>query len=97
MISGGLQQFAVDVRTDLLPTADMFHCVVRFQIFKLMRIPQILPPDLPPANKRPESYSKPIALIGCGPASISCATFLARLGYTNLTIFEKQEYIGGLR
>lgn len=38
-----------------------------------------------------------MALIGCGPASISCATFLARLGYTNLTIFEKENYIGGLR
>ena len=38
-----------------------------------------------------------MALIGCGPASISCATFLARLGYTNVTIFEKENYIGGLR
>lgn len=38
-----------------------------------------------------------MALIGCGPASISCATFLARLGYTNLTVFEKENYIGGLR
>jgi dihydropyrimidine dehydrogenase (NADP+) len=41
-------------------------------------------------------YSSKIALIGCGPASISCATFLARLGYKNLTIFEKQDYLGGL-
>lgn len=38
-----------------------------------------------------------MALIGCGPASISCATFLARLGYTNLTVFEKENYMGGLR
>ena len=38
-----------------------------------------------------------MALIGCGPASISCATFLARLGYQDLTIFEKYDYIGGLR
>ena len=38
-----------------------------------------------------------MALIGCGPASISCATFLARLGYTNLTVFEKEYYMGGLR
>lgn len=38
-----------------------------------------------------------MALIGCGPASISCATFLARLGYTNLTVIEKENYIGGLR
>ena len=38
-----------------------------------------------------------VAFIGCGPASVSCATFLARLGYDNLTVFEKEEYIGGLR
>lgn len=37
-----------------------------------------------------------IALLGCGPASISCATFLARLGYNDLTIFEKESYFGGL-
>ena len=54
------------------------------------------PPSLPP-EQLPESYGARVALIGCGPASISCATFLARLGYTNLTIFEKENYIGGLR
>jgi dihydropyrimidine dehydrogenase (NADP+) len=43
-----------------------------------------------------EKYSSKIALIGCGPASISCATFLARLGYKDLTVYEKQEYLGGL-
>lgn len=37
-----------------------------------------------------------IALLGCGPASLSCATFLARLGYDDITIFEKENYIGGL-
>ncbi len=37
-----------------------------------------------------------IALLGCGPASISCATFLARLGYSSVTVFEKEEYTGGL-
>jgi dihydropyrimidine dehydrogenase (NADP+) len=43
-----------------------------------------------------DKYSSKIALIGCGPASISCATFLARLGYKDLTIFEKEDYLGGL-
>lgn len=37
-----------------------------------------------------------IALFGCGPASLSCASFLARLGYDDITIFEKENYIGGL-
>jgi len=36
-------------------------------------------------------------MFGCGPASISCATFLARLGYSDITIFEKETFIGGLR
>ncbi|XP_065566946.1 dihydropyrimidine dehydrogenase [NADP(+)]-like isoform X2 [Artemia franciscana] len=63
-------------------------------IFKQMRIPQIRPPDLP--EVMPPSYSSKIALIGCGPASISCATFLARLGYSDVTIFERNEYVGGL-
>lgn len=62
-----------------------------------MKIPQIRDPSLPPLDKLPNSYRAKIALFGCGPASISCATFLARLGYTDLTIFEKEQYIGGLR
>ena len=43
-----------------------------------------------------DKYSSQVALIGCGPASMSCATFLARLGYKDLTIFEKHDYLGGL-
>ena len=62
-----------------------------------MRIPQIRDPSLPPMSEMPDSYKAKVALIGCGPASISCATFLARLGYSNLTVFEKENYIGGLR
>uniref|UniRef100_A0A3Q1IIH2 Dihydropyrimidine dehydrogenase [NADP(+)] n=1 Tax=Anabas testudineus TaxID=64144 RepID=A0A3Q1IIH2_ANATE len=66
------------------------------EVFSKMGIAQMRNPKLPPANDMPESYHSPIALIGCGPASISCASFLARLGYDNITIFEKQKYIGGL-
>ncbi|KAL0200447.1 hypothetical protein M9458_003634, partial [Cirrhinus mrigala] len=65
-------------------------------VFCKMGIPQIRNPELPPAHEMPESFHTRIALIGCGPASISCASFLARLGYDNITIFEKQKYIGGL-
>ncbi|XP_003738053.1 dihydropyrimidine dehydrogenase [NADP(+)] [Galendromus occidentalis] len=63
-------------------------------IFRKMKIPQTLPPEI--AGNLPESYKAKIALIGCGPASMSCATFLARLGYSDITIFEKREYFGGL-
>ncbi|XP_065905312.1 dihydropyrimidine dehydrogenase [NADP(+)]-like [Dysidea avara] len=66
------------------------------ETFKEMRLPQIRDPSLPPLESLPESYQAKVALIGCGPASISCATFLARLGYQNLTVFEKCDYIGGL-
>jgi len=67
------------------------------EVFKNMKIPQIRDPSLPPLEELPESYHAKVALLGCGPASISCATFLARLGYQNLTIFEKYDFIGGLR
>lgn len=60
-----------------------------------MNISQSLPPDMPlNANS---AYQMRVALVGCGPASISCATFLARLGYNNLTIYEKDSWVGGLR
>ncbi|XP_057298871.1 dihydropyrimidine dehydrogenase [NADP(+)]-like [Hydractinia symbiolongicarpus] len=66
------------------------------EVFKKMKIPQIRDPNLTPIDQLPESYKAKIALLGCGPASISCATFLARLGYSDITIFEKEKYQGGL-
>lgn len=56
-----------------------------------MKIPQ----TRIPGQKVSNSDTK-IALIGCGPASISCATFLARLGYDDITVFEKENFVGGL-
>lgn len=38
---------------------------------------------------------KRIAIIGSGPASLSCAFFLLRLGH-RVTIFEKEEELGGM-
>ena len=64
------------------------------EMFKKMKIAQVLPPDVP--SPLPESFKVKVALLGCGPASISAATFLARLGYNNITIFEKEDYVGGL-
>lgn len=62
------------------------------EVFKEMGIPQIKSPNVITST----SYNSKIALIGCGPASLSCATFLARLGYTDITIFEKDDCLGGL-
>ena len=61
-----------------------------------MRIPQVLDPEIAEKTKNVEVYDSKISLVGCGPASISCATFLARLGYRNITIYEKNSYVGGL-
>ena len=66
-------------------------------MFQAMHLPQIRDPSLPQASELPATFSAKVALFGCGPASISCASFLARLGYSDLTIFEKADYIGGLR
>lgn len=62
-----------------------------------MGVPQIRNPDLPSSDQIPESYHSKIALIGSDPARISCASFLARLGYDDITILEKEKFIGGLR
>lgn len=50
-----------------------------------------------PKTPKPKSFNSRIVLLGAGPASLSCATFLGRLGYDNITIYERQDRIGGLR
>jgi len=65
------------------------------EMFKKMKVKQIRNPELN-VDELPPSYQAKIALVGCGPASISCGTFLARMGYTNITIFEKNSFPGGL-
>jgi dihydropyrimidine dehydrogenase (NADP+) len=64
------------------------------RIFKEMNVPQIRDPSLP--KVLPECYKTKIALIGAGPASLSCATFLGRLGYQDVHIFEKGTNGGGI-
>ena len=59
-----------------------------------MKVKQIRDPNLQPL---PENVANTkIALIGAGSASLSCASFLARLGYNNVHIFEKADFAGGL-
>lgn len=66
--------------------------LITFQVFKDMGISQIRSPDA-----QVKFADTKIALIGCGPASLSCATFLSRMGYDDITIFEQKSYVGGLR
>lgn len=67
---------------------------IAVRIFKEMGVKQTRDPSLP--KNLPTSYKKPIALIGAGPASLSCATFLGRMGYENVHIFEKEQFGGGI-
>ncbi|XP_053667382.1 dihydropyrimidine dehydrogenase [NADP(+)] [Anopheles marshallii] len=62
------------------------------EVFQRMGIRQIVPPGVAPL-KYP---NKRIALLGGGPASLSCATFLGRLGYRDVTVYERRSYLGGL-
>ena len=42
-----------------------------------------------------ESNGRSVGIIGSGPAGLSCATYLARLGY-DATVYERREKAGGL-
>ncbi len=46
-------------------------------------------------NETIELKNKKVAIIGGGPAGLTCAAFLAKDGI-NVTIFEKYDYLGGL-
>ena len=45
--------------------------------------------------KKKHDYGKKIAVVGSGPAGLSCAFFLAIDGY-KVTVFEKQKALGGM-
>lgn len=45
--------------------------------------------------KKKNNYGKNIAIIGSGPAGLSCAYYLAIDGY-NVTVFEKEKALGGM-
>ena len=42
-----------------------------------------------------ESNGKSVGIVGSGPAGLSCAAYLARLGY-DVTVYERKEKAGGL-
>lgn len=45
--------------------------------------------------KKRNDYGKKIAIVGSGPAGLSCAYYLAIDGY-NVTVFEKEKALGGM-
>jgi dihydropyrimidine dehydrogenase (NADP+) len=65
------------------------------KVFKEMKVKQIMNPNVDFSKLNP-AYKTKIALIGAGSASLSCATFLARMGYSDVHIYEKNDFGGGL-
>ena len=49
-------------------------------------------------RRRPidKPYKEKVAIIGAGPAGLSCAYYLARMGYTNVTVFDRNPQPGGM-
>ena len=41
-------------------------------------------------------FDKKMAIIGSGPAGLSCAYYLAAMGYDKVTVFEKEPKVGGM-
>jgi len=52
--------------------------------------------DGPTLKARGQSKLAPIAVVGAGPAGLTCATYLNRLGYRRVTVYESGAYAGGL-
>ena len=51
--------------------------------------------DYPIFRSIEKSNGKKIAIVGAGPAGLTCAAFLKKLGYS-VTIYEKYDYLGGI-
>ncbi len=51
--------------------------------------------QLPEVRENPDNAKRKVAIIGAGPAGLSCAYFLARLGYRP-TVFEAEQRPGGM-
>ena len=49
-------------------------------------------------RRRPidKDYEEKVAIIGAGPAGLSCAYYLARMGYANVTVFDRNPQPGGM-
>ena len=47
------------------------------------------------SDEKVEKKNKKVAVVGGGPAGLTCAGFLARMGY-EVSIYEKYNYLGGI-
>ncbi len=62
---------------------------------KRFMVDQEITIQLPEVRENPQNAKKKIAVIGAGPAGLSCAYFLARLGYQP-KVFEGEQRPGGM-
>ncbi len=51
--------------------------------------------ELPPLERFPQTHSQQVAVVGAGPTGLSCAYFLAQMGYP-VTVFEALPVGGGM-
>ena len=68
---------------------------VAIRAVKRFMVDQEVVIQLPEVRENPDNEKRKIAIIGAGPAGLSCAYFLARLGYRP-TVFEAESRPGGM-
>ena len=68
---------------------------VSIRALKRFMVDQEITIQLPEVRENPENAKKKIAIIGAGPAGLTCGYFLARLGYKP-KIFESEPRPGGM-
>jgi len=68
---------------------------VSIRAIKRFMVDQEVTIQVPEMRENKENAEKNIAIIGAGPAGLSCAYFLARLGY-HPTVFEAEHRPGGM-
>ena len=68
---------------------------VAIRAIKRFMVDQEVTFQLPEIKEDPENAARKIAIVGAGPAGLSCAYFLARLGYKPV-VFESEQRPGGM-
>lgn len=68
---------------------------VAIRAIKRHMVDQEVTVQLPEVRENPENERRKIGIVGAGPAGLSCAYFLARLGYRPV-VFESQSRPGGM-
>ncbi len=68
---------------------------VSIRALKRFMVDQEVTVQLPEVRENSENAKRKVAIIGAGPSGLSCAYFLARLGYKP-TVFEAESRAGGM-